>query len=293
MDEAVGGDKDHGPMRLDPTSEMYHATTSQAQNRTWDLRDRDDPKLDGATGVAVKIGSRCFLATAAHFLKKAPNIEIVRRQGRDPIGLDFRNAYSEEQLDVGLLELSAGQAEKIRDFVEEKNIHTGLDQRTVHNVLVVGFPACEHHRVAQDLFEARGNTVQSCSVPLGQWPEGPPENPLIAGRDFLVEYPSVQDVQVTGPGINYDEAAAIPAEPPEPRGMSGGGIWLDIFAHRQAGIQFPHIQLIAIQVKFLRTSRLLRGTLIEHWLDLVAKSYPDLRDDVQRIKHRTDLDIGG
>ncbi len=70
--------------------------------------------------------------------------------------------------------------------------------------------------------------------------------------------------------------------------MSGGGIWLLAIGEKvDSGLVLPGIQLLAIQTSWYDRSRMLRGTLVAKWLDLVAAEYPDLRDEIDQIQRRS------
>ena len=67
------------------------------------------------------------------------------------------------------------------------------------------------------------------------------------------------------------------------RGISGGGMWLD---NRPTDDQVwhPRPKLIGVQSSISRSGQWLRGTSIDVWLQLIADEYPDLHDEVQRIR---------
>jgi hypothetical protein len=60
-------------------------------------------------------------------------------------------------------------------------------------------------------------------------------------------------------------------------GLSGGGIWDQGLAPGEVWTP-GSARLIAIQCSWHPTKRYVRGTLLRHWVRLISRDYPDLRD---------------
>lgn len=236
--------------------------------------DPDDPKvprLENGSGTCIEIGGRYLVATAAH------NLDDVKEYREIGVGaLGFFGGFSQQTpkvinhgrrggendpLDIAWLEIHPGAVpfwESIwkRKFVTLDRVR--LDPVPVLvNAFVFGQPSIEVkvQRSSPDAPPAVGlaplpyltKTVES-------------DNPMLS---LCVEYPLEM---MTAEGIKPT---------PDPKGISGGGIWL-VNAGTD-GIWSPdQAQLAAVERSWSKKGRFLRGNLMGEWLRMVREDIPDL-----------------
>ena len=280
-----------------PTDSEYDAAFNQVARYTWDLIDSDNHRAN-TTAVAVRVGNRHFLATCAHFIRHTHAIQVGSRRG----GFQFRSSrgfanrtFDDGPLDIGLLELSAEQTKVIADFVDEKHILTCLDESVPEPVVVSGFPSVMHVRTSRSTMAACPMNLHSETVPPSALPKSLSEldNPPVAGRDLFIAYSEEGNGQFNTRQQPFAQSSASRVAAPHPGGLSGAGIWLVHFACKKvSGIVYPDVKLLGIQHGWIEKRQLLRGTLIDHWLDLVAEKYPDLGEVVSDMKARTRVPSG-
>lgn len=271
---------------IDLSDPEFKAMCYQARRWTRDLRDLVNTRVNG-TGIAVRMGARRFLATAGHLVKESHPMQIVSREGESSIPTDFANAGWDEGADVGFLELSQEQADMVGDFAGGENILCVWPRELPQSVIVVGYPEEMHFSPSPQVVASVLTQIQLITVPTPEWPDNLDREPE-QGRDLFLRLPEETYGQLAGPSVPHSGNAAVKGRTPRPHGMSGGGIWLLAIGEKvDSGLVLPGIQLLAIQTSWYDRSRMLRGTLVAKWLDLVAAEYPDLRDEIDQIQRRS------
>ena len=264
----------------DQESEIRKMSMGQARELSRDLFDKASQR--GATGVPVQIGDCHFIASAAHFLETAQDIEIVRRAEEVPFSTRYLKKVVSDAHDVGLLELTQEQAAGIQHFVDGNHILTGVSLDEEQCVLVSGFSEETHFGLSTTRYSMASHIGTTTVLPSVR--PGNVETPLDDESDIFVEYPEESDNQLFGPGVPPDGSPTQKGTPVDPHGLSGGGIWLRVV--KASPVCRSYLQLIGIQSLFYADSGLLRGVRIERWLDLVEKSYPQLHPEIEKIRAR-------
>ncbi len=262
-----------------------HAAFSQAEQWSVRLQDPEDP-TGGGSATQVRLGDRYFLATARHVIEKAPRIELVRPRDQPKLS-DFINAAwqpgEQAYADVGLLELPPNLAKTLGAFATKANILPGFDSKQEWDVIVSGFPGASHYQSPLGTAFV-GTTFYQATVPKKAWPTEPVREPD-PKNDIFVSYPKDMRAQMRASGSPFDSSASEPIKAPHPRGLSGCGIWLVGEATvGNAKVWRPHLQLIGLQNTNFKRLPLLRGTVIDMWLDLVRHQYPDLKSEIDSIE---------
>lgn len=237
--------------------------------------------MDIGTGTIFRIGQRVLIATAAHVIKGNPNGRIwpaTEKVRRDTDGFPAYAKYAKHpRLDVGYLEVcregvEAFFGDRIYCSIDDISI-AGVGRRD-KSVIVVGSPGqhTQSIRLGENRTSITSGVLFYWTVPplVEKWPESPAEDPLNISEDFVVEYPSDEQMNSEGfPAINL----------PHPGGISGGGIWDQGFDSDE--IWAPEkSRLVAIQSRWHPMKRYLRAVQVSHWLSLIYRDYPDLRDAI-------------
>lgn len=82
--------------------------------------------------------------------------------------------------------------------------------------------------------------------------------------------------------VTFEGGGLVSADAPNPRGMSGGGMFQPPKPTKAKQIWNPaDMCLFAIQSSWLDEVGFLKAIQIIHWLKLVAEEYPDLRSELQ------------
>ena len=287
MGKQTDDDKAIGEFQL--TAESHHVHTS-----VFRLADRDAPDMGGSC-VPVKLGSRYFVATAAHVVPTGHRFEIILREPPGRCFDQFESIKRDADVDVAALELPQSAGPLIKDScVTEDQILTGLDQENVWPVIVIGYPGqfakllredviCPDHTVQH--YGCSTFTYHGESLPYAEWPTARLDRLPKKGRDLFVHYDpeKQQQLERLHPQIAGRAGPLTQGLPPRMPGMSGGGIWV-VPRKTVKGIWEPEAYLVALDVDWNAQEKWLRGTLIDLWLGLVGKSYPDLLACIQRIR---------
>ena len=239
------------------------------------IRARDDISLGSAT--CFQIGSRFLLATAAHNLDKIEGkkelrvcppmahtdstVPVVASHGRDE--------RDDGSRDVAWIELASDIATGV-----------GLTPLTLDNVLpchspdasslylVCGLPA---KRTAVSEAPSR-RTISLVSVGYLTLPTN--QRDIEDDVELWLEY------EKTAMGNNGEVTLTAP------HGMSGGGIWR---------VQNPPLSelfdpaacpFVGIVRGYRQREKALIGVQVQHWLDLVAEDFPELRQKIESAQLR-------
>ena len=236
--------------------------------------------------VCITLGGRWFLATAGHLLKGGNPVEVVPGEGHRPVDLTKarRSCCKSDPVDLGLVELTSDQAREIGEdhFLDVRGVQASFDTSQAHTVVICGFPSANE-------FTRRGRRASFAEVSIRTTI---PSNDFTCNiefapdhtRDVFVEIPETVNRHYVGPGKPPDSFCPRDSHPPDPGGLSGGGIWLAAMAQRKgSGILYPHPRLVAIQVGHFQKRGVLRGVSISHWLNLLGEECPDLRTEITSI----------
>jgi hypothetical protein len=217
--------------------------------------------IGSATGI--QLGSHYFLATTSHNINardQSSRLDVI------PYGTSTQKVTiisrshpraTEYDHDVAWLQVEPEVAEASGiAWLSIKDLLCGQRFDPHRAFLIQGFPASE-----VVIRGPRGFDSLSLGIGCISLPPDP-------GDDFLtLEYPpqSTEDV-----GIDW----------PPPQGLiDGGGIWR-LSAFRESLIWVPETPLVAIGRSYAPERVRLTTTPIEYWLSLVAKDFPDLREEI-------------
>lgn len=243
---------------------------------------KNQQEIGLGSGTCVRIGDRYFIATAAHVICDAPINELclVPEGGPTPhsrrvalLGMKWSGGGDYDDIDVGWIEVEPAAAKRMngKTFITlDRVLPFCTPKRGKQMILLWGAPWAlvdqralqEHYRV-----DVRFATFLTPPLPRSRWPwRGKGRN------DIFLSYPTNDQ---TTRRVSDD----APAVPPNPQGMSGGGMWLHEFSDE---VWLPErSMLIGIDRSWSPSEQYARGTRIEHWLRLVAKDFPDLRAEIR------------
>jgi hypothetical protein len=226
----------------------------------------------GGSGVAVQIGDRRFVATAAHVLS-VPNerltlLSLGRSTGwAEPGGVLRRGVIQDPMVDVAFLEIDDTLAARLAcSFFPLDRIrpHAG-SLSGGEKVMLHGFPGA-----LRNLADAQGLSMRAGAQGFITMRVDTPPSQTPADRlHVYFDYPKIWRMA-------RGESSAPSAE-----GYSGSGIWLiNCLQDRLWGPS--QCELISIQTHWNATERWVRGTEIHRWLNLVASSYSDLKPLIEK-----------
>ena len=281
------GDK---PKRFDLRDEEVDAAMQQCVARTHGLFLRHkDGREEIASAVAVRIGSRFFLATAGHVTESETEIEVIRKPREQRVSDFVRRCGVNGDLDVGLLEVTHDQASTLGLFQGGDEIFCHLDLHAGNHVIVAGFPAADCSSVVPGLMVSVPRSTFAETVPLGDWPSNVVRAPD-PDRDILISYPEEGRLQAITPESPFSAQKALLRPTAPPGGLSGGGVWLVAYRKiKPSGLLYPSSRLVGFQVAWYEDLRVLLAVSARKWLEFVQEHYPDLQDEIQCIIRRTTL----
>jgi hypothetical protein len=218
---------------------MGQGISSQARRFTYCLID-DSSETKVGTAVAIQMGSRFFLATAAHVIRNAETIKAVVQDQVISYVSDFNAKYYDSCSDIGLLEVSSSDSHRF-NFLSAYRLCKKIDDEKKLPVMVVGFagqfskPVKRIQLTIDNILPIVYCNTLTCGtvvLPSSEWPseELPDENgmykKLVDGRDMLIDFEPEPKVTPFTSQSTGTENPRVACQSLYPHGMSGGGIWL-------------------------------------------------------------------
>jgi hypothetical protein len=269
---------------------MGQAISSQARRFTYCLID-DTSETKIGTAIAIQLGNQFFLATASHVIENTRSIKALMHDKVTNFVSNFIARHCDSNLDLGILEIYPPDSQFFDEFLSKDRLCETIEDEQEIPALIIGFPCqfCNTYKQIELTPESLVRIVRCDSLtfhtivlPYSKWPsEGLPDEygdnkKLVIGRDMLIDFNHEHEVKPFTPKTAGTDNTPVECPSLDPRGMSGGGIWLAQIAASKEKLHSPDARLIGLQLGWHRTKNLLRGIRIGAWLDLVRNQYPDL-----------------
>ncbi|MCA9026714.1 MAG: hypothetical protein KDA86_16015 [Planctomycetaceae bacterium] len=241
-----------------------------------------------ATSVMLEICEKCFLLTAAHIFDKWPSgpIPINITEGLNggsifPIGeatlhrslTKFpSDRLADDPFDICVCDLSDEAAKRVKAggrfrFLDLSELDPWGEEELRSWYMVFGFPGELNEREVAPGVLGSNACAYSTFIYCGErgnihWTDAD------RGVGILMDY---------GSNTTQNDAGRL-VRPPEPYGMSGGGMWrVAEYGCNSNNWSLANLKLIGIQSAAYTTERVLRGTRIEHHLGMIYRGHEDLR----------------
>lgn len=221
------------------------------------------------TGILFQVADHHFLITASHDLnwisENVPIFIAPHGPGIDPIQLTGRMTGTEDaSIDIAIMRLASENVEYLlpeRQFLRM----TSLDflSRSSNGIYVVqGYPV-ELGRIDMDVGKVRTRGMRYCTD-------------IYEGELPAMDYPFDDDIHVSlQHHLDEHDLSGNAIKSPKITGMSGGAIWR-LAESIDGKLEVNEPKLVAVQTK-AKTGEFLKGTWIKYALELIAKTYPELR----------------
>jgi hypothetical protein len=251
-----------------------------------DTKHKDDPSEWGFfSGTLIEIGDRLLVATASHCIENLTSPTRYWILGDKPAfksdGVPevlATHAVDNDRPDVGIIELNPKSFRAYSSKIgiplsRVKTVGLGREGRAA---LLIGAPFEKNEKEIKGA--ARGTktvVIGYTSVPINnmEWPTFNADPPLDQSIDILMKYPS-------GTADTHRTDTGEPIELPDPRGMSGGGLW-DIGLETGEVWTTDSAFLFGIQSTWFLGKRFVRAVQIAHWLELVKDRIPELSNAIE------------
>jgi hypothetical protein len=257
-----------------------------------DTKDHDDPasgKWEIFSGTLLEVGDRLLVATASHCVKLATAPTRYWILGDHPC---FKSdgvpsvvaAWNTpgDSPDVGILELDRSNWQRFSSkspcsLARVRIVRTGRSNRSVS---LIGSPGqCVEVETRDNAKGLKAVVISYSTLPLEQseWSKVVINSPADGTVDIILDYPAGSDHT-----IRLD--TGVPIELPNPKGMSGGGLWDQGFGIKGPDTIWSHDDafLFGIQSAWHATRRYVCAVQIIHWLRLVHQYYPQLRSVLEQ-----------
>lgn len=251
-----------------------------------DTADKEDSNEWGIfSGTLVEIEDRLFVATASHCVDDLTMPTRYWLLGDKPAfkadGVPqvlSSHGTANNRPDVGLIELEtdsfrAHSSKSGIPLSRIKAVGLGRDKRAA---LLIGSPGENVEQETKGAAQGFKAVVMGyTSLPINQsdWPTFNANPPLDQSIDILMHYPS-------GTADTHRTDTGEPVELPNPKGMSGGGLWDQGFDTDELW-STDSAFLFGIQSAWFPDKRYVRAVQVAHWLDLVKSRFPELRDAIE------------
>jgi hypothetical protein len=230
------------------------------------------------SGTLVQVGRHILVATASHTLDD-PNPDHYRilsdrpSNKEDWLKITRLGRVENERPDIGYLEIDPQTLARLlqKSPCPLSRLSVLKDISRDRLVSVLGNPTV----LAKPLNTPQGRVLAAESmcystytVPFAELEIPDADPPLDESIDVFLEYP-----EAPGETVRLDTRVEYPL--PNPKGMSGGGLWDQNFEH---GLWSPDSAvLIGIQCGWFESRGYLRAVQVVHWLRLIHEAYEDLR----------------
>lgn len=232
---------------------------------------KDGEPYELGSGTCVKIGDRCFIATAAHVIDKYPNealFLITQQEPQDSTPVIIGRG-SDPDLDVAWLELQPGVERTLgRNFIAIDRMRLGVAHLEKDLVVVYGYPSekASVHRGSR----IHGLGVQPICFATNTLDGTERPTSANVARDICLAYPYEHLWGPDGP------MAGIAAP-----GLSGGGIWT-VEAGTQGLWSPDKCQLVGIEHSW-SPWKWVKGSQVQHFLALMVRQLPELASTIHAV----------
>ena len=170
---------------------------------------------------------------------------------------------------IWYLKLSPEKVEQIgKDFIGIDRISSSVNGYKVELVVVSGYPAefssfdkeKKHLNVMPIAYHTHSLNVESVGG--------------IATHDLYFDYP--EDGNEIFGEFTFNKL-------PDAPGLSGGGFWSTHITKKEGLWTTNDMKLIGIDESWHEHERWIRGTQIQHWLNLIRRDMPNIRDDIDEF----------
>lgn len=237
------------------------------------------------SGTLIRIGDRIFVATVSHTLENVENptrYSLMAMTGHNHQNSNrvFRKTIGTEndRPDVGLMELDL---DILATFCENESIGTNrisVAPPECNLSTLMGIPTStvelSENESGQWGLYCTASGFSTAAIEIDSWPSMNLETPLDPEIDLLVGYPdrSADIRDMDGNQTDLDN----------PKGLSGGGLWVHGHSDQGSELWTPEsCKLVGIQSGWIRSREFVRLARISHWLELVWRNYPDLREAIE------------
>ena len=243
--------------------------------------DLNKPLERTTSGVLVSIGGHLFVATAAHAVPSQPGGRlsfVVPTKAIDAGALPILRCgkIESEWPDVGFLELDPTEALPVlrKEAIDLEQISVRGPGHPECRCLLFGQTSqrirTEPTDSSQRHLTFRPMCYSNAPVKPEEWPKASSADPAFdRGVDIFLPFDPEEETW------HYEENEGD-GNLPEPRGLSGGGLWQG----SQTKVELWNaegVQLFGIQSRWNEEEKYVRGCQIIHWLRLLHEQYPDLR----------------
>lgn len=262
--------------RLEVLRQSSDALGRRVEQNCIALLDTDNGYEPG-TGTLISIGPRLFIATAAHVIPLNPNGRLFATSGKwknpEKGMLEFLRYRRSKECDVGYLELNPDVA---CEFLDKEGCSLGSvadlgPGRSAQQSVLVGVSRSlikVHERHGWRLLDVGVVGYSSNVAGVDELDELDPHPPFEPSSDVILDY-RFEDCR------RFDTWEKI--APPQPNGMSGGGIW-DMGFDRTIMWDTGKARLFGIQHSYDPKRGYIRATQIIHWVRLLYEDYDELRE---------------
>ena len=225
----------------------------------------EDQPFDHGTGTLVQIGDERIVVTAAHVVKRhePERLQIVGAENASnlrnaPVEKEVLGGGLDEDLDVGFIRVTPIVVERLKgkSFITlDELFPVGVSDDLSLNF---GMPEAAHQKENNKVHRYDSFSYFTNIPDDFDW-KSHEQRPL----DVWMDYPAEVENTLTG------RVEALP----DPKGMSGGGIWRARF--KDAKIWTPErVRLISINSEFYEEKRQIRANRTEALVQLLARHLP-------------------
>jgi hypothetical protein len=229
------------------------------------------------SGTCIEIGGVFLVATAAHVLldttlKQVTVVGSVTRTDLAPrlIACGHRGGGAHDAVDVGWIQLDPRAAKAIgKTFVP-------LDRLSLEAVelaslsWIYGYPS---ERLDRRGHKGKPWYLINAIGYLTQVRKGTNAASASPEHDVFLDWPD---------DVNEEAPSGWLKQTPNAPGLSGAGIW-QVNTHSKQLWSPESARLVAIECSWSREYRWLRGTLVGHWLKMVAEDLPQLAAVIEPV----------
>ena len=227
----------------------------------------EDEPFDHGTGTLVQIGDERIVVTAAHVVRRhePERLQIVGEERVSnlrsaPVAKEVLGGGLDDKLDVGFVRITPDLVARLhgKAFIGLEDIElfpVGVSQDLSLNF---GMPEAAHQEEQEKFHRYDSFSFFTKVSDEFDWKSGK-RRPL----DIWMDFPAEVDNTFTG------RAEALP----NPKGMSGGGIWRAHFGGEEAW-RPENVRLIGINSEFYEEKRQIRANRMEALVELLSRYFP-------------------